>query len=1103
MDPSPDPHAASAPFPTIPAATHRPRVARPRRQAAPFRSDHPGASCSSTRRLGADPASFAAGPGSRPSTAGGSRPSAFVFGADASTPNRAVAEDPASAGSWGSSRAANFVFGSGVSARSEMKRSSSVGSSAAPLCSLSAAADELVHDDSAGKQRDGCAHVSRGNASVLEIDPRASFGASEINLSSHDIFRPSILHGVAKQRDEGRGIFSQRVGCKSRETNSSLAGPAVNATKCTVRNDSLEFPKDRGNSSAGDSVDKVYFTKDGSKLSATGDDVKHDLFVFGEGASAQHSMFAANTEQSNVKKLDSSDKEDVTCSSGQLGLSATEDGRCIKSQLAPGSRNRDAPHSRPCEVHETEKASNTAPFSIGAQDDIVKVSFIKLPDGIQTQVGAASGLAECRSFDERSFTLQDHNSPSGEKGVIKAMSMNRRAVKPKKFSSPRQVSSLRNVLAADSFSVKVTPETNFSMKQSGKVDLRLEDSGICVGNSGPEVADATQTAESSHHGTGITFAANLESCGNSDLIFASSTFDRSKLGSQRQQNRSSEGMTSHTNSVQSLPTSAISLAHTEVSASQPHTVLAPQWTEYSKAEPTVVTCTKTGNFRYQEDCETWRIRGNQAYAAGQLAKAEECYTHGINSVSQNQASQKALMLCYSNRAATRISLGRMRDALSDCRRATEIDSSFLKAQVRAANCLLALGDVKEAQKGFEICLKSNHAASLDHKIIQEASDGLQKAQKVSTFMLQSKEYLVKKEFNEIPSALQMITDALSISIHSDNLMKMKAEALLLLRRYEELIQFCEETLQLAERNSVSLCLDERLENINLDSYGFSVKSWRYYLIAKSYFFIGKLEEAHQFLKKYEQTTPAEYKCGKQSQQSVSLLLKTISELLHLKVAGNEAFQAGKYSEAVEHYTAALLSNAESLHFSAICFGNRAAAYQAMGQVLDAIADCSLAIALDTSYCKVISRRASLYELIRDYCQAENDLRRLISLLEEQLQDNMSMPPEKLDNVRNNLHRANLRLSALERDARKRTSLNMYLILGIEPSCSAADIKKAYRKAALRHHPDKAGNFLVRSENIDDTVWSEIVNAIRRDADYLFKIIGKAYAILSDPIMKSK
>lgn len=71
-----------------------------------------------------------------------------------------------------------------------------------------------------------------------------------------------------------------------------------------------------------------------------------------------------------------------------------------------------------------------------------------------------------------------------------------------------------------------------------------------------------------------------------------------------------------------------------------------------------------------------------------------------------------------------------------------------------------------------------------------------------------------------------------------------------------------------------------------------------------------------------------------------------------QAAGNKAFQAGKYSEAVEHYTAALLSNTESSRFSAICFANRAAAYQAMGQILDAIADCSLAIALDSNYSKV-------------------------------------------------------------------------------------------------------------------------------------------------------
>lgn len=80
-------------------------------------------------------------------------------------------------------------------------------------------------------------------------------------------------------------------------------------------------------------------------------------------------------------------------------------------------------------------------------------------------------------------------------------------------------------------------------------------------------------------------------------------------------------------------------------------------------------------------------RGNQAYTAGDLSKAEDCYTQGVNCVSRSETSKsclRALMLCYSNRAATRMSLGRMRDALGDCIMAAEIDPSFLRVQVRAA-----------------------------------------------------------------------------------------------------------------------------------------------------------------------------------------------------------------------------------------------------------------------------------------------------------------------------------------------------------------------------------------------------------------------------------
>ncbi|PNY04351.1 DnaJ heat shock n-terminal domain-containing protein [Trifolium pratense] len=70
--------------------------------------------------------------------------------------------------------------------------------------------------------------------------------------------------------------------------------------------------------------------------------------------------------------------------------------------------------------------------------------------------------------------------------------------------------------------------------------------------------------------------------------------------------------------------------------------------------------------------------------------------------------------------------------------------------------------------------------------------------------------------------------------------------------------------------------------------------------------------------------------------------------------------------------------------------------------------------------------------------------------------------------------------------------------GIKPADTAADIKKAYHKAALRHHPDKAGQLLARSEVGDEGhVWKEISQEVHKDADRLFKMIGEAYAVLSD------
>ncbi|XP_043806236.1 uncharacterized protein LOC110599645 isoform X4 [Manihot esculenta] len=530
--------------------------------------------------------------------------------------------------------------------------------------------------------------------------------------------------------------------------------------------------------------------------------------------------------------------------------------------------------------------------------------------------------------------------------------------------------------------------------------------------------------------------------------------------------------------------------------------------------------TSAASVAAQEACEKWRLRGNQRYTCGDTSKAEDYYTQGINCVSKSETSRsslRALMLCYSNRAATRMSLGRMRDALRDCKMAAEIDPNFIRVQVRAANCYLALGEVEDASQYFKKCLQIGSDICVDRKIAVEASEGLQKAQfsfsgpdwqKVSECLQHSAELLQRKTSGDAGSALELILEASTISPFSETLLEMKATSLFLLRKYDEVIQLCERTFDSAKQNSSLIeadCLSADLDSSELMKNSFSL--WRTHLIFKSYYYLGKLEEGSGWLEKQEELIAKSdlSRSANKLMESLLPLASTVRELLHHKAAGNEAFQAGKHSEAIEHYTAALSCNIESRPFAAICFCNRAAAYKALGQITDAIADCSLAIALDGNYLKALSRRSTLYEMIRDYGQAATDLHRLVALLTKQLEEktNQFGSSDRMGNLPNDLRQARMRLSTVEEESRKEVPLDMYLILGVEPFASASEIKKAYRKAALRHHPDKAGQSLARNENGDDGLWKEMGEEIHNHADRLFKIIGEAYAVLSDPTKRSE
>lgn len=75
-------------------------------------------------------------------------------------------------------------------------------------------------------------------------------------------------------------------------------------------------------------------------------------------------------------------------------------------------------------------------------------------------------------------------------------------------------------------------------------------------------------------------------------------------------------------------------------------------------------------------------------------------------------------------------------------------------------------------------------------------------------------------------------------------------------------------------------------------------------------------------------------------------------------------------------------------------------------------------------------------------------------------------------------------NALNRSKRK----DYYKILGVDRNATEDDIKKAYRKRALIHHPDRHANAT------DDE---------KKEQEKKFKEVGEAYGILSDPKKKAR
>ncbi|TEB25225.1 hypothetical protein FA13DRAFT_1714051 [Coprinellus micaceus] len=217
------------------------------------------------------------------------------------------------------------------------------------------------------------------------------------------------------------------------------------------------------------------------------------------------------------------------------------------------------------------------------------------------------------------------------------------------------------------------------------------------------------------------------------------------------------------------------------------------------------------------------------------------------------------------------------------------------------------------------------------------------------------------------------------------------------------------------------------------------------------FLTGKLSQALTHVNSALRYDPGHDRAGS--------LRKRVKDVERLKEEGNVAFKTNNLLEAMDKYGEALErigkneEEGKGGQIRATLLSNRATTMYKIGRHDDALQDCDESLELQPHSFKALRTRARIYIGLEKYDAAVADFKSAI----------------KEANVR----ALKAELKKAELDLKRSKTKDYYKILGVEKECTEVEIKKAYRRESLKHHPDKGGD------------------------EEKFKLVSEAYAVLSD------
>ena len=451
-----------------------------------------------------------------------------------------------------------------------------------------------------------------------------------------------------------------------------------------------------------------------------------------------------------------------------------------------------------------------------------------------------------------------------------------------------------------------------------------------------------------------------------------------------------------------------------------------------------------------KSAEEWKSDGNDFYRAKNYHEAIRAYGVAIQLDGENNPP------FYLNRAAAYLMTKQYQEAVEDCDLSLKLDSNNAKAYFRKANALKGMFKISEAMQSWESGLvldPSNEAARKDRDATQVSINAMDN---LKTMMSDNGNSSAK--FRVCWQQAENMTKVFGSNNREINLIRV--ECMLGSGKTEDAYNLSNSMMRNAQGGS-------DLELLQLR--------------AKILCHMGDVENAVRHLQQAMRADPDNAACR--------AFYKYTKDMDDTKKAGDAAYRAEDYDEAIEKWTRSIQMSAAAKEgygqgykvYMAKLYCNRAQAKSKKGDNEAAVYDCASSIRTNPRFLKAWLRRAEFNFALG----GKDNLNQCISDYEKvaELQEKESGADDstaKID-VKARIKKAKV---ALKRAGKK----DLYAILGVTQASSEDQIKRAYKKAALKCHPDKQATKGDKE---------------KAEAELQFKAINEAYEVLSDPEKKKK